>query len=153
MHAADVTEALPTVRPNDDVLSAMRVVTRHGLPGLVVADAQGEVVGCMSSIDLLRLTVPRYVQEEPGLARVFDESHADRIAAALVGVRVSEVVGEASARIPIARPQATVVELAELMADRCSPIIVVARAQGGTLGVVTANHLLELLVQAAEGAT
>lgn len=83
----------------------------------------------------------------------FDEGHADRIAAALVGIRVSEVVGEASAHIPIARPQATLIELAELMTERSSPIVVVARARGGTLGVVTANHLLELLVQAAEGAT
>jgi CBS domain-containing protein len=153
MHAADVTETLPTVRPSDDVLSAVRIVTQHQLPGLVVADEQGQVVGCMSSIDLLRLALPRYVQEEPGLARVFDEGHADRIAAALVGVMVSDVVGEASAHIPIVRSRATVMELAELMVERRSPIAVVARAQGGTLGVVTVNHLLELLVEVAEGNT
>ncbi len=107
----------------------------------------------MSSVDLLRLALPRYVQEEPGLARVFDEGHADRIAAALVGIRVRDVMSTASARIPIARPQATVIEVAELMAERCSPLVVVAREQGGTLGVVTVNHLLELLVDAAEGTT
>ena len=151
MHAADVIEALPTARPDDDVLSAVRMVTQHHLPGLVVADELGEVVGCMSSVDLLRLTLPFYVQEEPGLARVFDEEHADHIADALVGICVRDVVAEASARIPMARPQATVIELAELMAERCSPLVVVAREQGGTLGVVTANHLLELLVEAAEG--
>lgn len=153
MHAADVTQTLPTVRPSDDILSAVRMVTRHQLPGLVVADDQGQVVGCMSSIDLLRLALPRYVQEEPGLARVFDEGHADRIAAALVGVMVSDVIAEASAHIPIVRSQATVMELAELMVERCSPIAVVARAQGGTLGVVTVNHLLEMLVEVAEGTT
>jgi CBS domain-containing protein len=153
MHAADVTETLPTVRPSDDVLFAVRMVTQHHLPGLVVADELGEVVGCMSSVDLLRLTLPFYVQEEPGLARVFDEEHADHIAAALVGTRVRDVMGAASARIPIARPQATVIELAELMAERCCPLVVVARPRGGTLGVVTANHLLELLAEAAEGAT
>jgi CBS domain-containing protein len=152
MHAADVTETLPTARPSDDVLSAVRMVTQHHLPGLVVADELGEVVGCMSSVDLLRLALPRYVQGEPGLARVFDEEHADRIAAALVGIRVRDVIGEASARIPMARPQATVVELAELMAERCCPLVVVAREKGGTLGVVTANHLLELLVEAVEEA-
>jgi CBS domain-containing protein len=151
MHAADVTETLPMVRPSDDVLFAVRMVTRHHLSGLVVADEQGEVVGCMSSIDLLQLTLPRYLQEEPGLARVFDEAYADRIAAALVGIRVSEVLGEASARIPIARSRATVIELAELMVERRSPIAVVARARGGTLGVVTVNHLLELLIESAEG--
>jgi CBS domain containing-hemolysin-like protein len=153
MHAADVTETLPTARPSDDVLSAVRMVTQHHLPGLVVADELGEVVGCMSSVDLLGLVLPRYVQEEPGLVRVFDEGHADRIAAALVGIRVADVVGECSARIPIVRPRATVIELAELMAERSCPLAVVARERGGTLGVVTANHLLELLVAAIEGTT
>jgi CBS-domain-containing membrane protein len=153
MHAADLVEELPSVRPDDDILSAMRMVAREHLPGLVVADEHGEVVGCMSVIDLLRLALPRYIHDELGLARVVDEQHADRVAATLVGISVLEVVGEASAHIPMARPQATMVELAELMAERCSPLVVVARKQGGTLGVVTATHLLELLVQAAEGAT
>jgi CBS-domain-containing membrane protein len=153
MHAADVIEALPTARPSDDVLSAVRMVTRHHLPGLVVANKDGQIIGCMSSTDLLQLTLPRYVREEPALARVYDEEHADHIAAVLVGVRVGDVVGEASSRIPMARPQATVVELAELMAERSSPLVVVAREQGGTLGVVTANRLLELLLDAAGEAT
>ena len=151
MRAANVTEALPTVRPGDDVLTAVQLVTRHHLSGLVVADEQGEVVGCMSSIDLLQLMLPRYLQDDPGLARVFDEEHADRIAAALVGIRVSDVLGEASARTPIVRARATVIELAELMVERRSPIAVVARAQGGTLGVVTVNHLLDLLIESAGG--
>lgn len=151
MHAADVTETLPTVRPSDEVLPAVRMVTRHHLAGLVVADEQGEVVGCISSIDLLQLTLPRYLQEEPGLARAFDEEDADRIATGLVGIRVSEVLGEASARVPIVRSRATLIELAELMVQRRSPIAVVARAQGGTLGVVTVNHLLGLLIESAEG--
>lgn len=153
MHAADLVEALPTARPGDDVLSAMRMVTRHRLPGLVVANKEGEIVGCMSSTDLLQLTLPRYVREEPGLARVFDEDHADHIAAVLVGMQVGDVIGEASARIPMARPQATTVELAELMADRFSPLVVVAREQGGTLGVVTANRLLARLVETVGEAT
>ncbi|MGV0742378.1 CBS domain-containing protein [Mycolicibacterium sp. XJ870] len=153
MHAADVTESLPTVLPSDDILAAIQVVTQHHLPGLVVADELGEVVGCMSSVDLLRLTLPRYVQEGPGLARVLDERHADRIAAALTGIRVGDVIGAGSARIPIVRPQATVIELAELMAERGCPLAVVARERGGTLGVVSANHLLELLMEAIEGTT
>jgi CBS domain-containing protein len=79
MHAADVIEALPTARPGDDVLSALRMVTRHHLPGLVVANKDGQIIGCMSSTDLLQLTLPRYVREEPALARVYDEEHADHI--------------------------------------------------------------------------
>ena len=149
MLAADVVETLPTARPGDEVLSAVQMVSQRGLPGLVVADERGEVLGCLSSVDLLRLALPRYLMEDPGLARVFDEEHADRIAAALVGTRVSDVLGRARDRVPMARPRATVVELAELMARWCCPLVVVQKEGGGTLGVVTANRLLELLVAAA----
>jgi CBS-domain-containing membrane protein len=152
MRAADVVETLPTVRPGADVLAAVRLICRHGLPGLVVADDRGAVIGCLSSIDLLRLVVPRYVHEDPGLARVFDENHADRIAAALVGTRVRDVVGAGMDRVPMARPRATVVELAELMARWCAPLALVEREEGGTLGVVTANGLLAMLAAAAEEA-
>lgn len=147
MHAADVVETLPTARPDDAVLSALRLVCQHGLPGLVVADEHGDVVGCVSTVDLVRLTLPRYLRDEPIMARVFDEGHADRIAAALVGTRVRDVLGEVADRVPVARPEATVVELAELMARWCCPIALI-REKGATLGIVTANRLLTALLAA-----
>jgi CBS domain containing-hemolysin-like protein len=60
------------------------------------------------------------------------------------------VIGQAADRVPVARPGATVVELAELMARRSSTLVLVEKEDGGTLGVVTANGLLDVLVAAAE---
>lgn len=151
MHAADVVETLPTARPDDAVLSALKLVCQHGLPGLVVADEHGDVVGCLSSVDLVRLALPRYLRDEPIMARVVDEGHADRIAAALAGTRIRDVLGEVADRVPVARPGATVVELAELMARRCCPIALI-REKGVTLGVVTANRLLTALLAAVPDA-
>jgi CBS domain-containing protein len=150
MHAAGVVETLPTAHLDDDVLPAIRMVLRHALPGIVIADASGAVVCYLSSTDLLRLALPGYLRDEPGLARVLDEEHADRIAAALVGARVGEVVGDCGDRIPVAGPQASVVELAELMARRRCPLVLVEREDGEMLGMVTANRLLDLIVTAAE---
>lgn len=149
MHAADVVEELSAARPDDDVLSAVRTVCENGLPGLVVVDDQGDVVGCIPSIDLLRLAMPRYLQDDPGLARVFDEDYADHIAARLIGTRVRDLLGEAMNRVPVARPRATVVEVAELMVVWSCPLVVVEKEGGGTLGVVTANRLLDLFVTGA----
>lgn len=151
MHAADIVETLPTARLDDDVLSAVRMVAQRGLPGLVVADEQGKVVTCLSSVDLLRLMLPRYLLDEPLLARVFDEEHADRIASALVDTSVRDVVGDAVAKIPVARSQATVVELAETMARQGCPLIMVEKNEPGTFGIVTADHLLAVLVAVVEG--
>ncbi|WP_151484614.1 CBS domain-containing protein [Streptomyces albicerus] len=153
MHAADVIEMLPTALPDDDVLSAVQMVARHGLPGLVVADERGEVVGCMSSVDLLRVALPQYFLDDPGLTSVIDERHADRIAAALVGTRVRDVLTWGPPRIPSVGPQATAVELAALMVRRKCPFALVEREGGGILGIVTANRLLGLLATAAEGAS
>jgi CBS domain-containing protein len=153
MRAAGVVETLPTARLDDDILSAVGLVLRHGLPGLVAADEHGLVVGCVSSVDLLRLALPRYLRGEPALARTFDEGRADRIAAALAGIRVGDVVDEAAGWIPSARPQATLVEVVELMARQRCPLVLVEKEEGGVLGVVTANRLIELLVTAVAGPT
>jgi CBS domain-containing protein len=152
MYAADVVETLPTARPDDDVLSAVRLVAEHGLPGLVIADERGDVVGCVSSVDLLGMSLPRYLWEGPSIARVLDEEHADRIAAAMAGTRVRDLMGEVTDRVPVARPQATVAELAALMVRRRWPLVVVEREGGGTLGIVTIGRLLRLLAAAVEEA-
>jgi CBS domain-containing protein len=150
MHAAGVVETLPTAHLDEDLLAAIRTVVRHRLPGLIATDAQGGLVGYLSSTDLLRLALPGYLRDEPCLARVFDEEHADRIAATLVGTRVGDVIGQPADRVSVVRPQATVVELAELMARQCCPLVLVEREGGGILGIVTANRLLDAMVVAAQ---
>ncbi|MFE9649147.1 hypothetical protein ACFYO0_34535 [Streptomyces sp. NPDC006365] len=99
MNAADVVETLPTAQPGDGALSAVRVVARHGLPGLVRTEERGEVVGCVSVVGPLRVALPRCLWNEPRLARVIDEGHTDRITATLTGARVGDAVG-----VPGARP-------------------------------------------------
>lgn len=148
MHAVDVVETLPAARLDDAILPAMLMVLQRGLPGLAIADERGHVVACMSSVDLLRLVLPRYLHDQPHLARVFDEQHADRVAERLAQTPVRDVVGETAGRVPVVRPEATVVEIAEMMARQCCPLAMVEREGGGTLGIVTANRLLEVLVAA-----
>lgn len=151
MHAADVVETLPTAGLDDAVLSALRMVLRHGLPALVVADDQGNVVAGLSSVELLRAALPRYMRDEPCLARVYGGDHEDRLVAQLAGTSVRELVSELADRVPVARQEATVMELAEMMARRCCPVVLVERADsdGGVLGVVTANGLLKVLLARA----
>ena len=49
--------------------------------------------------------------------------------------------------------RATLVELAELMVQWSCPLVVVAREDGATMGVVSADRLLDLLVSGAEDAS
>lgn len=153
MRASDVVQPLPTARLADGVLPAMRTVARRDLPGLVVVDEHDQVVACVSLTDLLGLVLPRYMRDEPCLARTFSEAQADRIAEGLVGTQVRDVVGDVTDRIPVVRADATLVELAETMSRQRCALVMVEQRETGTLGVVTAGRLLEVLVDAAVGET
>lgn len=153
MRASDVVQPLPAARLADAVLPAMRTVARRDLAGLVVVDDQDHVVACVSLTDLLGLVLPRYMRDEPCLARTYGEAHADRVAKGLADVAVGDVVGEVTERIPVVRADATLVELAEMMSRQRCPLVMVEQRETGVLGVVTAGRLLEVLVDAAVGET
>lgn len=153
MHASDVVQTLPAARLVDAVLPAMRTVVRRDLPGLVVVDEQDRVVACVSLTDLVGLVLPRYLRDEPCLARTFGEALADRVAEGLVGSTVGDVVGGVTERVPVVRADATLVELAETMSRQRCALVMVEQQGTGVLGVVTVSRLLEVLVDAAVGET
>jgi CBS domain-containing protein len=145
MRAADMVEVWPTATLEDEVLPAVRMVVGEGLGGLVVADGHGVVIACLSSVDLLGLVLPSHLRARASLVRVLDEGGADQAAAGLVGVPLRTVLAEVTFGVPVAAPDATVAELAEVMSRQRSALALV-RAHGGTaLGVVTANRVLEVL--------
>jgi len=114
--------------------------------------------------------VPDYVREDPTLAAVVDESHADRLCEELSGRTVRECLSDAVPAPPVAHPDDTALEVAALMARVRSPLVAVvdgAVRDGGAgapepaaregqrppdgrlLGVITASRLLERLLAAA----
>jgi CBS domain-containing protein len=151
MRASDIVESMPTVGLDDDLLSAIREILRRGLPGLIAADQHGSVVGCLSMVDLVGVALPGYLRDTPTLARAIDEGYADRLAAGLAGTRVSEAIGEAARTAPVVRPEATAVELAEIIVRHRSAVVLVRGDDGHARGVVTADRLLAALVAQAEG--
>lgn len=150
MRAADVMEPLHSARLDDALLPVLRMVAQQRLPGLAVVDEGDRVVTCLSTVDLVGLVLPAYLHSQPGLARVFDEQTADRSCILRVDSLLRAVVGEVVNRVPVARPHATVVELAELMARRNCALVLVKTDDGRDLGVVTAHQLLGALAVAAE---
>ncbi|MET9041225.1 CBS domain-containing protein, partial [Streptomyces mirabilis] len=96
--------------------------------------------------------VPGYVVEDPTLAAVVDERHADRLCEALAGRKVGDCLSKTVPPPAIAAPHDTALEVAAQMAQVRSPLVaVVDKDRSGTrlLGVITASHLLERLLAAA----
>ncbi|MEV1078764.1 CBS domain-containing protein [Streptomyces sp. NPDC050211] len=152
MRARDLAVGYETVSVDSDALEAARLMAEHKLPGLLVLDERGEPKAILPASQMIKVLVPAYVLEDPTLAAVVDEKHADRLCQALVGRRVGECLPSKAAPPPIADPDDTALEVAALMAQVRSPVVaVVEKAKDGThlLGVITASHLLHELLATA----
>nr|WP_206439176.1 CBS domain-containing protein [Streptomyces scabichelini] len=140
-----------TVDVDTDALEAARLMARHRLPALLVVDEQGAPRAILPASQMIKILVPEYVIEDPTLAAVVDERHADRLCQALKGRTVRDCLSKSVPAPPVAAPDDTALEVAAQMAQVRSPLVaVVEKDKAGTrlLGVITASHLLDRLLVA-----
>ncbi|MBC9730004.1 CBS domain-containing protein [Streptomyces sp. TRM68367] len=154
MRALDLAVEYETVALDSDAIDAARLMAGHRLPALLVLDEHGAPAAILPASQMIRILVPEYVIEDPALAAVVDERHADRLCEALRGRRVRDCLSDTAPSPAIAAPDDTALEVAALMARVRSPLVAVVeeadrgRSPGRLLGVITASHLLERLLAA-----
>ncbi|MEV4123775.1 CBS domain-containing protein [Nocardia sp. NPDC049707] len=141
MRADQIAEEYPVVSMDTDALEAARLLAEHRLPGILVTGTDGCPEAVLPASQVVRFIVPKYVQDDPSLAGVLDERMADRIAEKLRGKKVRDVVPEHLAKVPAAKSDDTIVEVAAMMARLRSPLIAVMKARE-LVGVITASQLL-----------
>ena len=141
MHAEQMAEDFPVVSIDSSALAAARMLAEHRLPGIVVTDASGKPYAVLPASQVVRFIVPQYVQDDPALAGVLDESMADRASDKLGSKTVRDVLPEHLLNVPSAHADDTIIEVAALMARLRSPLIAVMK-DGGMCGVITASRLL-----------
>jgi CBS domain-containing protein len=141
MHAEEIVEEFPVVTIDSNALDAARMLAEHRLPGIVVTDSSGRPYAVLPASQVVRFIVPTYVQDDPSLAGVINESWADRAAEKLSGKSVRDVLPEHLLDIPAANADDTIIEVAALMARLRSPLIAVVKDRK-LHGVITASRLL-----------
>jgi CBS domain-containing protein len=141
MRAAELAEDFPVVTVDSDALAAARLLAEHQLPGIVVTDSAGKPFAVLPASQVVRFLVPRYVQDDPSLAGVLNESMAERAADKLGSKTVRDVLPEKLVKLPSAHADDTIIEVAAIMAQLRSPLIAVVK-DDRLLGVITASHLL-----------
>jgi CBS domain-containing protein len=153
VRARDLAVEFPTVSPDSRAIDAARLLAEHNLPGLIVVDERRRPKAVLPGSQLLRFVIPQYVQDDPALARVYDESHADRLCEELAGKRVSDLLGHERTPAPVVDAQATVMQIASVMARSHSPVVAVCDDAHGTdaplIGVVTVAQLFTRLLPPA----
>jgi CBS domain-containing protein len=150
MRARDLAEPFPIVSLDDDAMSAARAMAGQRLPGLIVCDAQGRPYTILPGSQVLRFLIPRYIQDDPGLAGVFDENAADELCRKLVASTVQDLLPrpQDTDELPVVDADATSLEVAAVMARMHSPVVAVVDddAELHVVGAITVSRLLEHLL-------
>lgn len=152
MRARDLAVEYETVGLDSDALDAARLMAEQRLPALLVVDERGAPKAILPASQMVKILVPAYVVEDPTLAAVVDERHADRLCEALAGRKVRDCLSKSTPPPAVAAPDDTALEVAAQMAQVRSPLVAVVEKGGAgvrLLGVITASHLLERLLAAA----
>ena len=148
MRARDLAVDYPSVALDSPALDAAHLLARERLPGIVVKAADGVPIAVLPGSQVVRFVVPQYVQDDPGLARVYDEKTADAICTKLAGKSVRDVLPRKEYReVEVVDGGATVLEVAAVMARMHSPVVAVVDA-GRMVGAITAAELLTVLLPA-----
>jgi CBS domain-containing protein len=155
VRAHDLAREFPIVGLDSDALQVARLLAERRLPGLIVVDSDQHPVAVLPASQILRFIVPGYVQDDPTLARVYGEKHADRLCESLAGRAVRDVLPKDWQRLPVVEADATAIEIAALMAAAHSPVVAVVESKGGKsqnppmIGAITITDLLERLLPAS----
>ncbi|WP_112239270.1 CBS domain-containing protein [Kribbella monticola] len=145
MHAEQMAEEFPVVGLDSAAREAVELLAVRRLPGLIVVDSKGEPHSVLPASQVVRFLVPSYVQDDPSLARVIDESLADQVADKLANVPVRRLLPSDPVELPVVNHDDTVLEVAAIMARLRCPLVAVMKGRK-IIGAITASRLLELVV-------
>ena len=146
MRAEDLAEDFPVLTTDSAALEAVRMLAQQPLPGILVVDASGSPYAVLPASQVVRFIVPGYVQDDPLLSGVLEESMADHVAERLEGKTVGDMLPVHLANVPPANYDDTIIEVAAVMARLRSPLIPVTK-DGRLLGVITASRLLAAVLK------
>ncbi|MEU0543158.1 CBS domain-containing protein [Nocardia sp. NPDC005978] len=142
MQARDIAIQLPTVRMGDPVVKAIRLMVVHRLPGMIVVDEQDHPVAVLPGTQVLKLAIPSSYQNDPALARTIDEVHAELFWLEPGGSSVGDCLPAPAVRPATVQPDATLLEVAAVMARKHSPLVAVVDRGRRLVGAITLERLL-----------
>jgi CBS domain-containing protein len=147
VHASEMAEEIPLVGLDTPALEAARLLATRRLPGLVVADDRGRPYAILPASQVVRFLVPSYIQDDPSLARVLNESVADHAADKLGSRTVRDVLPKDRPELAVVNHDDTVIEVAAIMARLRSPLVAVLQDKR-LIGAVSASRLLQFALPA-----
>jgi CBS domain-containing protein len=147
MDARDLVVPLPAVSVATSVRDAARLVADQHAPGLIITDESGAVLGAISTTQLLRMALPTYLSQAPGLTRSFGDSSVASLFDECADRTVGSCMSGKHATSPTIAAGSRLLEVAELMARADSPVVAVVDPPQSIVGAVTADAVMLALLQ------
>jgi predicted transcriptional regulator len=141
-----MAEDMPLVDLDTSALEAARLLAQQRLPALVVTERNGSPHSILPASQVVRFLVPGYVQDDPSLARVMNESMADHAGDKLASKRVRDLLPAERRELAAVNHDDTIIEVAAMMARLRCPLAAVMKGDK-LIGVISASRLLELALQ------
>lgn len=138
-----MVEEAPVVDLDSNALEAAQLLAERRLPALVVTNTDGTPHSILPASQVVRFLVPSYVQDDPSLARVMNETMADRAGEKLGSKRVRDLLPRERRELATVNHDDTIIEVAAIMARLRCPLAAVMKDRQ-LIGVITASRLLEL---------
>jgi CBS domain-containing protein len=146
MRARDVATSMSTVTETTLARDAVKVLAAQDLPGLIVVDESGRPLTVLAGTQVLRMALPSYCQDDPALARVVEESAADVVFDGLGERTVADLLPRSRPELPAVAPDATVLEVASVMARSNVPLVAVVGKDKVMIGAITLDGLLDRML-------
>lgn len=144
MRAKDLIIAVPVLRPEDGAAELVHAFRDPSVLIVAVTTGVGEIVGAITSEDLLDALLPPYVLTTERLAGVLDEAAADTLRERIAGKRVRDFVNMTRGH-PAVRSDDTLLEAATALARSRDRAVLVVE-EGRVLGAITVDRLLHVLL-------
>jgi CBS domain-containing protein len=148
MQAHEIAVTPPTIRMEDPVSKAVQLMVVNRLPGLVVVDDTDRPIAVLPGTQVLRLVIPESFRDDPALVRTVDEIHADLFWHGPGKLTVGDCLPNPVPKPTTVAPEATLLEVATVMAKKRNPLIAVVDRGGRLVGAVTLQRLLTSLAVA-----
>ena len=155
MHASDIATTLPIVDRNTQALKAANLIAVDDAGGLIVANLEGQPVGVVAAVDILRLLLPGYLRDDMSLAAVVDEKGAEEMWTTAANRTLGELIDDDAVRMPElieVDADATIVEIAAIMADARAYVVLVRAPKSEKPKFVTLPAVMDAIVTFAKAA-
>ena len=131
-----------SVKPEDNVLEALRLLEKRQISGLPVVDAQGKLAGMFTEKDILSYILPSYIEQVGKFVYEENPKSIKRKFAELSKVKVGQIMRK---EVVTTTEETTLCEAARLMLTQKARRIPVVDKEGKVSGIVARCDVLKAL--------